>query len=444
MSRPTGFADLAGRRVGVFGLGVEGRATVARLRGLAADVVTVDDDSSVGADLATRSGGLAALERCDVVIKGPGIPRRRADVRGLEDAGVPVVSALDLWLHEVDRRRVIAVTGTKGKSTTTALIDFALRCLGERAQRLGNIGRPPYDPTLDTSSGWLVVEVSSFQSLDLTVAPGIVVVTSLGSDHLDWHGSLAQYHADKLHVTRTPGEHVTLIADARLRESHGDLLGGDVEVAEPDASGLADALHLLGHHNDANVGLALAAASRATGRELAVVRTAVRARASEFVPLPGRLTLVAELDRHDYRWRFVDDGLATAPLPVVAALEVVAHEPVALIVGGQDRGVDYAPLARAVAARRPPTTVLVTGQAGGRIGEAVRALAPHVPVVAARDLAGAVRAGRDALPTGGVVLLSPGAPSFDQYENWEHRSAVFAMAVTALVDEWSLGRDSNP
>ena len=163
MFRPTGFADLAGKRVGVFGYGVEGRATVRRLRGVS-ELVVVDDASGLGPEvLVTKEGGLDALLRCDVVLKSPGIPRRRADVLDLELHGVAVTSALNLWLQETDRARVVALTGTKGKSTTTALVTFFLHCMGEDALRLGNIGQPPYDPALDTSKGWLVLEVSSFQ-----------------------------------------------------------------------------------------------------------------------------------------------------------------------------------------------------------------------------------------------------------------------------------------
>ena len=252
MSRPTGFADLLGKRVGLYGFGVEGRATARRLRDVAADLIIVDDEPRDEGVIATARGGLDALSTCDVVIKSPGIPRRRGDVVALEDRGIVITSALDLWLHETDVQRVIAVTGTKGKSTTTSLIAFLLRTLGEEAHELGNFGQPPYDPDLETSSGWLVLEVSSFQSLDMTRAPGLVVVTSLGSDHLDWHGSLEQYHEDKLTITRAPGEHVTLIAEHPALLAARPSMGGQVVVAAPDATGLAGDLGLLGAHNDSN------------------------------------------------------------------------------------------------------------------------------------------------------------------------------------------------
>jgi UDP-N-acetylmuramoylalanine--D-glutamate ligase len=429
--RPTGFADLAGKRVGLFGYGVEGRAAARRLATVSADVVVVDDDARDGA-LATLDGGLAALTHCDVVLKSPGIPRRREDVRALEDAGVVVTSALNLWLHEVDPRRVIAVTGTKGKSTTTSLIAFFLRCLGLEAHELGNIGRPPYDVDLDLTSGWLVLEVSSFQAIDITRAPSIIVVTSLGADHLDWHGSLEQYQADKLSLTRAPGDHVTLIPAGTQFDHVESLLGGERRVVERDDTGLANALGLLGAHNDANVALALAACAQATQRPVHTIRQAVAARAHDFVALRGRLTLVASRDLGGgQRVRFVDDGLATAPLPTVAALEVFALEPVALIAGGFDRGVDYAPLASALSTRAGPTTVVTLGPAGERLGASLD-VTSNVTVLHAVDMAGAVRAANDALPSGGVVLFSPAAPSFDAYKNWAERSEDFTRYALEL------------
>ena len=440
MFRPTGFADLAGRRVGVFGYGIEGHATESRLRLLGADCVLVDDDPDVGV-LVTDRGGLDALATCDVVIKSPGIARRRPDVLALE-ARVPVTSALNLWLLDADRSRVIGITGTKGKSTTTALVDFFLHCLGEHSQRLGNIGVPPYDPSVDTSHGWSIVEISSYQCVDVTVAPAVVVVTSLGADHLDWHGGLAQYQHDKLSLTRAAGEHVTIVPDVVELTSRLGELGGEVIVVPTDESGLASRLHLIGAHNAQNVGTAVAAVAAATGRTRVDVLDAVHARADAFEPLAGRLTLIGA-ERDGARiWRYVDDGLATAPLPTVAALDAFADDPVALIVGGYDRGVDYDPLALALRDRRRTTTLITTGAVGARIGAAVTALAPDVRQYAANDLDDALGYARDFLVDGGVVLLSPAAPSFDHYRNWEARSADFARAVRARTG--SLGRDSNP
>ncbi len=432
MFRPTGFADLAGRRVGIFGYGIEGRAAAARLAGTC-DLVLVDDADLGAPVLLTNEGGLAALAACDVVLKSPGIPRRREDVLALEGSGVTVTSALNLWLHEADRSRIVAITGTKGKSTTTSLVAFFLECLGEGAQRLGNIGRPPYDPSLDTSTGWLVLEVSSFQCADIDVAPAVVVVTSLGADHLDWHGSLEQYRQDKLSLTRAEGEHLTLVADNPTFHQVQDELGGDLVYVASDPHHLAAALGLLGAHNDANVALAVAAVRALTGTEADAVLTAVTERAHLFEPLRGRLTLVATESRDGAVLRYVDDGLATSVLPAVAALEVFADGPVALIAGGFDRGVDYDELALALAGRRFATTLVAMGDAGGRLAQSLAGHRHDVTVTGAVTMADAVARARAALPEGGVVLLSPAAPSFDRYRDWAERSDDFTEVVRALT-----------
>jgi UDP-N-acetylmuramoylalanine--D-glutamate ligase len=435
VSRPTGFAELAGKRVGVFGYGVEGRATRRRLEGVASAIVLVDDFDVDPDVLVTSDGGLGALRECDVVLKSPGIPRRRDDVLELERRGVSVTSSLNLWLHDIDRSRVVAITGTKGKSTTTALTTFFLQCLGEQALRLGNFGQPPYDPDLDVSKGWLVLEVSSFQCVDIDVAPGVVVVTSLGSDHLDWHGTLEEYRSDKLSLTRASGEHRTLVPESPTMRDYASELGGDVTFVAPEEPSLAGSLGLLGAHNDTNVALALHCAALLTNQNVEAVRARVLEAASTFEPLRGRLTSVASEVVDGATLRFVDDGLATSALPVVAALEVFAHDPVALIAGGFDRGVDYVPVAEAIAERRPPTVLIVMGEAGSRIGREVAVLAPQILQIEVTSMRDAVSEARRALGRSGVVLLSPGAPSFDIYKNWEERSEDFTSIVRGLLAE---------
>ena len=429
MFRPTGFADLAGKRVGLYGYGIEGRAAAARLANVAELVIVDESDGLEPEVLVASRGGLDALLTCDVVLKSPGIPRRRGDIVSLEDHGVTVTSALNLWLHDVDRARVVAVTGTKGKSTTTALITFFLSALGLKAQRLGNIGQPPYDPSVDTSTGWLVLEVSSFQAVDLDVAPAVIVVTSLGSDHVDWHGSIEQYRSDKLSLTRAAGPHHTLVAESATLREVRDQIGGEVDYVVPDTTGLAADLGLIGSHNDSNVALALTAVATLTGTDTVTLRESMASVASEFTPLRGRLTLVATEILDGAQVRYVDDGLATSVLPAVAALEVFPDEPVALIAGGFDRGVEYGELAEALVSRGQPTTLITSGNAGLRISDEVRRRDKDLVQHSAASMLEAVELARAALDHGGVVLLSPAAPSFDRYRNWEERSEEFTQIV---------------
>ena len=424
MFRPTGFSDLAQKRVGIYGYGLEGRASEQLLSGTC-ELVIVDDDPKAGV-LVTSSGGLEELMTCDVVLKSPGVPRRSASVVQLEKNNVYVTSSLNLWMSQADRSRVIGITGTKGKSTTTALITFFLQCLGEKAQRLGNIGLPPYDTSVDTSTGWLVVEISSFQATDLDVAPKTVVLTSLGSDHIDWHGSLEQYRSDKLQLTRASGEHTTFVPNSEVVHSESSQIGGTVVYVDSETSTLTEELHLLGEHSHSNVALALEVVSFVTNTPRSEVHAAVSTNASSFVPLSGRLTLVATKNGI----KFVDDGLATSVLPAVAALDVFKDDSLALLIGGFDRGVDYVPLAQAIATRTRPTMLLSMGPAGKRIVEETLKINSEIAHTSFELMDEALIAGTEFLGTSGVVLLSPGAPSFDRYLNWEERSSDFARAVT--------------
>ncbi len=424
MFRPTGFSDLAQKRVGIYGYGLEGRASEQLLSGIC-ELVIVDDDPKAGV-LVTSSGGLEELMTCDVVLKSPGVPRRSASVVQLEKNNVYVTSTLNLWMNQADRSRVIGITGTKGKSTTTALITFFLQCLGEKAQRLGNIGLPPYDTSVDTSTGWLVVEISSFQATDLDVAPKTVVLTSLGSDHIDWHGSLEQYRSDKLQLTRASGEHTTFVPNSEVVHSESSQIGGAVVFVDSETSTLTEELHLLGEHSHSNVALALEVVSSVTNTPRSEVHAAVSTNASSFVPLSGRLTLVATKNGI----KFVDDGLATSVLPAVAALDVFKDDSLALLIGGFDRGVDYVPLAQAIATRTRPTMLLSMGPAGKRIVEETLKINSEIAHTSFELMDEALIAGTEFLGTSGVVLLSPGAPSFDRYLNWEERSSDFVRAVT--------------
>jgi len=254
-------------------------------------------------------------------------------------------------------------------------------------------------------------------------------VTSLGDDHVDWHGSLERYRDDKLSLTRAEGAHQTLVPDSTTFHDVHRQLGGEVSFIAPDEHHLAERLNLLGAHSDSNVALALACATTVTARPSDEVLDIVTEQAPRFVPLRGRLTLVATDEGPGTTVRYVDDGLATSVLPAVAAMEVFAREPIALIAGGHDRGVDYDALAMTIATRAQPTMLLTMGDAGRRIGDLVRRLNPVLEQSDFATMDEAVRRARTFLAGGGVVLLSPGAPSFDRYRNWEERSVDFTRAV---------------
>jgi UDP-N-acetylmuramoylalanine--D-glutamate ligase len=437
MRQPISWSALADARVGVWGLGVEGQASVRRLDALGVTPVLVDDAPGTGkigglTVVSTEPDGLRALLGCDVVVKSPGISRYRPDVQRLADAGVAVCGGLGLFMAEADPARVACVTGTKGKSTTTAIAVHLLRRFGYDARAGGNIGRPPWDPAEDGEADYWVIETSSFQVPDLEVAPHVVAVTSLSPDHLDWHRTVEYYYADKLSLCTKPG--VTLAvadgSDERLR-AHAPMLGPHVrwidaeEVARDGA--WSSALGLTGPHNARNAALAHAVLM-GLGIPEAVDEPGLEQAAAGFDALPSRVRSLGRVGEIE----FVDDGLSTNVLPAQAALEAYADRPVALLVGGHDRGVDYAPLAETLAARGAPTLVVTMPDNGPRIGDAVRAAGNgRIEVVDAADLEGAVAVAVGWATGGGVVLLSPAAPSFGRYGDYRERSAAFAAAAAS-------------
>lgn len=442
------WADLPDRTVGVWGLGVEGRATIRRLADLGVRPVLVDDHPPEGgvdgrAVTPTGEGGLEKLARCDVVVKTPGISRYRAEVDVLELGGVPVVGALGLWLEEVDRDRVVCVTGTKGKSTTTAIAGHLLDRLGHRVLVGGNIGRPPYDPEAPRDVDFWVIEVSSYQATDVASSPPVVAVTSLHPDHLTWHRyDTETYYADKLSLCTQPGADLTVAnGDSPLLRDRRDRLGPRVQwVTTPGGppDDWTTGLGLLGAHNHRNA-LIARACLEALGVEAAGDDTALARAAHGFEHLDSRLRPVATVDGV----LFVDDSLSTNVLPTLAAVDAFPGRRVAVIVGGQDRGIDYGPLAAGLATRPAPTLVAITAsEAAAHLREAFArapAAAPTLEVVECDDLGEATRRGHAWASPDGVVLLSPAAPSFDRFRDYRERAEAFAAAVDRV--RTTAGRD---
>lgn len=431
-----GWVDLRSTRVGVWGLGVEGMANLRRARAAGADVVLVDDRPSGPVDglevLATDQGGLAALRGCTTVVKTPGISRYRPDVVDLEAASVPVVGGLGLWLHDVDRSRVVCITGTKGKSTTTAVAGHLLNRLGYVAEACGNLGRPPYDPASDAEPDLWIVETSSYQATDVGCSPPVTAVTSLHPDHLDWHGDPETYFADKLSLCHQPGAELTVISgEDTLLAARADSLAPRVRpVTAPDIDpSWVTPLGLLGHHNTVNALIAQACMA-ALGVVEADDTDALEAAAHDFPGLESRLRPVARVGGVD----FVDDSLSTNVLPTLVAVDAFPTRRVALIAGGFDRGIDYAPLAAGLAHRDEAVLVLTVPDSGPRIADALqRDSSAHVDVRPCVDLDEAVREGYQWAAPDGVVLLSPAAPSFGRYTDYRHRARVF-VDVAATLD----------
>lgn len=460
-SCPLRWSDLPGLRVGVWGVGSEGRATLRRLQACEVEpFAVVDDNPSEPWVLRTGEGGFNALLRCDVVVKSPGISRRSEGVERLEAQGVAVVGGMGLWLEQIGPGNVIGITGTKGKSTTTSVAGHLASAFGRSCFVGGNLGRVPWDtsdsqaepgPTDDMSAAdgvsctagagqhelW-IVEVSSFQATDLWSSPAVVAVTSLHPDHLDWHGSVEAYYRDKLSICGRRGAGVVVAngEDSRLVEREERLRPGPRWVRFPRApagdvpgSGSpswVQALGLRGRHNVLNA-LIAAACLEEFGIDEAADPERLAEAAAGFRGLPHRLETVRVHEGVEY----VDDSLSTNVLPTIAATDVFADRPLALIAGGFDRDIDYAPLAEHLAARSQASMVFTVPDSGDRILREV--LSRGGAGVACRDIDEAVfMASRWAQP-GAVVLLSPAAASFGRYSSYKQRGEAFRAAVEELA-----------
>lgn len=444
-------ADLRGRRVAVWGTGREGVAAVRAIAPVGpAELFVIQDRETFLAQqwtpelaaLAPLYGGEAgrqALAGAEVLVRSPIIGQTHPWVREHRARGGTVTGGSALWLAD-HAGRTIGVTGSKGKSTTTSLISQLLTAVGRPNVLGGNIGIA----TLDLPEADLyVLELSVYQCADLTDSPRVVALTSLYPEHLDWSGSEQAYYRDKLTIADHQPERVVYNADdpqlaARLPGRGLPLLaagGPDTFHAAPGPDGRAwlhraerplfprAAFGPVGRHNQANLCVALGVLE-SVGVDCFAQREPIAAAVAGFRPLPHRLTPIEDPSGIT----FVDDSISTIPQSTVHAIEAFADRPLTVILGGEDRGVDYRPL-RDFLARQPVTATLVgIPDSGAQILASLAGLPGLVPVLA-DDLVDAVRLARERTPAGGVVLLSPAAPSYGRFDNYEHRSRVFRQAI---------------
>jgi UDP-N-acetylmuramoylalanine--D-glutamate ligase len=406
--------ELRGKRVAIWGFAREGRAALRFLRDRNVEATVLDDnDAAPDAPLISgRTAIAAAINDFDVVVKSPGISLYDPLVRGAQGRGVKFTSLLNLWFAERPACRTICITGTKGKSTTTALIAHILRGVGWNAMAAGNIGVPVTELPRDGLDA-AIIEVSSYQAADFTEQCDIAVLTSLSQEHLDWHGSVATYQRDKLNLLLHARE-CLINADAvpvmsavidldRLRyaafPSHPDVLPHNAYLARP--------------HNLSNLSGALAVAGT-----LGIDQAAALRAAEDFQPLPHRQQEIGNINGV----LFVDDSISTTPEAAVAALDVYRDRDVTLILGGHDRGIDYGGLVAQLQAS-PPHAVILIDASGQRIHQR---LGDHAWVHCAGSMHDAVDLARLLTPQGGVVLLSPAAPSYGTYRSFIERGEDFA------------------
>jgi len=462
----------AGRSVLVAGAGIAGTACAEALLARGAQVTVVDRAESERTEALVAAGAtvvveepaqLSLLEDADELVVSPGFPPHHPLAAEAVARGLDVYSEPELaWrLQREDAGTVpppvwLGITGTNGKTTTTTMLAAILGAAGRASAALGNIGQP-----LVTAQGYevIAVELSSQQlywSRDL--APTAGVMLNLADDHLDWHGSFADYARAKEAIWRsaTPsggGVAVGNLDDPRVLDALGRVTGRAVGFTlAPPADGQlgvvdgwltdlafgsgrlieASAIRPPGAHNVANA-LAAAALALAYG----VPAEAVGAGLRGYQPEPHRNAFVTTVEGVDY----VDDSKATNPHAAYASL--TAYPRIVWVAGGQLKGVDVDDLVGSVADRLAGAVLL--GVDRQRIAQALARHAPGVPVV---DVDGVddgamgqvVRAAAELARPGDTVLLAPAAASYDMFRNYGHRGDAFAEAARGLG---AGGRDAD-
>jgi UDP-N-acetylmuramoylalanine--D-glutamate ligase len=406
------------RRALVVGLARSGFAAAAALATRGAYVVAADRSPDVdpgrlarlGVELRLGTEEEALLEGVDVVVKSPGVPAESPPVAAARSRGIPIWSEVELGYRLLPAdARLIGVTGTNGKTTTTELLGAILRADGQAVEVAGNVGRALTEAAeAATPDSWIVCELSSFQLEDVhTLACDVAVLLNLEPDHLDRHGSFDAYRAAKLRIFER--------SRARVVPRDAGLEGIEFSADDP----LPAEPLIPGRHNRENAAAATAAA-RAAGASDGAIAEALRT----FPGVPHRLELIREL--HGVRW--INDSKATNT--AAARRGVAAYDaPLRLILGGSLKGEDFGPFARELPEN--VRSIYLIGAAADELAVALDA-AGHA-YIRAGDLSTAVsRAAADA-EAGDVVLLSPACASYDQFANFEERGDAFRRLVEELA-----------
>lgn len=445
----------AGKKVTVVGLAREGVSLVRFLASVGAEVTA--NDRAPEASLAGALRQIAGLPvnvvagghphelfaRADAVFVSPGVPRELEALAAAREQGVPVSSETQLFF-ELCRGRIVGITGSSGKTTTTALVGEMFREAGMPMHLGGNIGLPLLERVGEIGrDDWVVLELSSFQLETLPYSPPVAAILNITPNHLDRHASMEAYTAAKVNLVRhqKAGDRAVLNADDRgssavatveppiwfslerpVRGAHVD--AGRVVISvgsHPEEVCSLDDIRLRGRHNLANVAAAVAIAF-AAGIPVPAMLEAIR----RFTGVPHRLEVVAELDGVTY----VNDSIATSPERAIAALRAF-DQPVVLIAGGRNKRLPLEEWA-GVICRRAKAVVLM-GEAADAIEAAVRACGEITPpMLRATGLDEAVARARTLAEPGDMVLLAPGGTSFDMFKDFEERGERFRMVVRRL------------
>jgi UDP-N-acetylmuramoylalanine--D-glutamate ligase len=443
--------------IAVIGLARSGRAAAMLLRKhgynvYASDVASSPHTGRTAEELRAQGivvdigrHDLERLERATLVVASPGVPPSARPLAYAREKGVRIASEVEVALHFLDSSRIIAITGTNGKTTTTALIAHLLRGLDLEAVEAGNIGTPLSEiASRDAQPKWISLEMSSFQLHDTpSLKPDVGVLTNLSPDHLDRYATVEEYYSDKARLFANADPNSVWVVnedDRAVMRMVSDVAGHKYSFSiVGEASGYIDErsgelivlgtpllprrdLPLLGQHNVGNAlaaSLAVMAADRSHQTQKS--RKGIAAALRTFRSLPHRLELVGEFA--GVQW--INDSKATNVSSTAVAIDGM-ERPTVLLLGGRHKGEAYTPLAEAV--KRKVKRVIAYGEAAALIATDLR---PVVDVVRlGSDFEEVMRAAKAAARAGEAVLLSPACSSYDMFSNYEERGERFRALAT--------------
>ena len=355
---------------------------------------------------------LKHLQEYKLVIKTPGISPHKPEIVAAKKNGVIFSSHTQLFFEVCPSKNIIGITGTKGKSTTTSIIYEVLKANHKPAVLVGNIGKPALDFLSDISPNtWVVMELSSYQLMDMSASPHIAVLQNIYPDHLDYHSDFAEYKNAKLNITKYQNANDYLITQldvpTKAKKTIFSISDFDPQVKTK----------LIGDHNKLNIIPILKISDI-----LKLSKTLTHQAIENFQPLETRLELVATKNGIG----FYADTLATIPQATIAAIDGLSSEVETLIAGGHDRKQNYSDLAKKILNSNIKNLILFPAT-GSRIWEEVSKLEPRsINHFAVTNMSDAVKIALHQTTSGKICLLSPAAPSFtlfkdyhDEYEQYK-------------------------
>ncbi len=451
----------SGREAAVIGLGRSGIAATRLLRRHEVRVYASDAGAgepyertaaelrAEGAAVDTGGHDLGRIARAEVCVVSPGVPPLVPPLVTARNAAVPIRAEADLGLEALDGVPYVAVTGTNGKTTTTALVGHLFATAGRRIATCGNIGTPLSEVALGPRPEWMAVELSSFQLHDITaIRPTVGVLTNLAPDHLDRYEALADYYADKRRLFLNAGPESVWVVNADDPESArladgvaGTVLRFSLQARHDawydrprDRLRIGDrelmprsGLTLFGDHNVANA-LAAALAVHRTGVELAAIAEGLRT----FQALAHRMEPVGEVRGVLY----INDSKATNIASTEVAVAALSR-PFVLLLGGRHKGEPYTRLRSALEGRC--RALIAYGEAGPIVAGDLEGVAPLTRVTSG-DFDEVMTRARSLAQPGDAVLLSPACSSYDMFKNYEQRGGRFRK----IVEEWAAASGSAP